>query len=557
MTSAGRQRPPADPSTGRRSPTRRALLGGGAALAGALVLGGPRSLRPVAGAAPRHLRQDSPLGTLFTLGVASGDPRAGSVVIWTRLAPDPLAPDGGMTVPSAEVEWQVATDEGFADVVASGTATTSADRGWSVHRQVRGLRPGAEHWYRFRVGDDVSRVGRTRTAPEVGATVDELRFAVVSCNDYQHGYWGAFAGLAEEDLDVWFHVGDYIYEYPADPDAARRHDGDGTSVLRTLEEYRRRYALYKLDPALQAAHAAAPMVWVPDDHEVENDYAGERPAASSATSPEDLVAKRAVAFRAAMEHQPVAFPAWRVGPTTRLWRGFRFGRLAEVAALDTRQHRVPPSCNTYIGPIDCGAEEGADMLGTDQEAWLAQRLGASDATWNLLAQQVMMTHVPIPGLALGERGTVVNLDAWDGYQLSRRRVLELAERSGATNLVVATGDIHSTWIADLCTDFDRPDETIVGTELVTTSISSRFPASLVGPLSLAPIVTPHVHYVNAGSPVRVTSADEHHGYLRCSLTRDRLRCDVREVANLDGPEAPMSTAASFVVEDGRPGAQRD
>lgn len=525
-------------------------------LAGGAVAG-PRTLRPTAGAAPRALRQDTPAGTLFTLGVASGEPRPDSVVLWTRLAPDPLAPDGGMTAPTADVEWQVASDEAFTDVVASGTATTSADRGWAVHHQVRGLRPGADHWYRFRVGNDQSRVGRTRTAPAVDAEVDALRFAVASCNDYQHGHWGAFAGLAAEDLDVWFHVGDYIYEYPADPDAVRQHDGDGAAPLRTLEEYRRRYALYKLDPALQAAHAAAPMVWVPDDHELENDYAGDRPAATSDTSPEELVAKRAVAFRAALEHQPVAFPTWRVGSTTRLWRSFGFGQLLRVAALDTRQHRAPPSCDTYIGPAACGSEPGADMLGADQEAWLGRQLGASAARWNLLAQQVMMTHVPIPGFALGERGTVVNLDAWDGYQVARRRVLELAERSGATNLVVATGDIHSTWIADLCTDFDRPDETIVGTELVTTSISSRFPASLVAPLSLAPVVTPHVHYVNAGAPVRLRSSDEHHGYLRCVLTAGELRCDVREVADLDSAEAPMSTVASFVVEDGRPGAQRD
>lgn len=224
----------------------------------------------------------------FTLGVASGDPLPDAVVIWTRLAPRPLEPFGGLGPRPVLVQWQVAEDEGFRRVVRSGTARARREQSYSVHVDVTGLRPWRHYWYRFRVGRDVSPVGRTRTAPAAGQPVPGLSFAFASCQAYWEGFYTAYRDLAALDHDVVFHLGDYLYEYGVGVGAGVRQQQLPADFLRetiTLDEYRARYALYKSDPDLQAAHAAAPWIVTMDDHEVENNWAGDVPEGNTPTPP--------------------------------------------------------------------------------------------------------------------------------------------------------------------------------------------------------------------------------------------------------------------------------
>ena len=546
--------------------SRRLFLGAAAGTAAASTAAAILPAGPAgASTAPAvHLRDqpidvELPLGTLFTLGVASGEPAAGSVVIWTRLAPDPLAPGGGMAghrrVP---VRWEVATDPDFHRVVRHGRAGATERNGWTVHARVFGLRAGREYWYRFRAGNEIGPVGRTKTLPAPWAHNGDLRFAHASCSDYQHGEFGAYAGIAGDDLDFWIHVGDYIYEYGPNPDAYRQHDGEPTDSIESLEQYRNRYALYRLDPALQAAHAAAPMFWVPDDHEVENNHAGLIDEEEEGPT-ERFRLQKAAAFQAAWEHMPMPVFRRPRDERFRLYRDLRVGRLASIQLLDTRQFRTDQEGGDGIQPRPFGLDPDGSLLGDRQERWVKNRLvshRAGGATaWQVLAQQVVMTETKF--LVPGEDGVVqlFNMDAWDGYVAARQRLLDFAAEREVPGLVVLTGDIHSTWVADLCTDFARPDETVVGSELVATGITSNFPGEFVPLIEGSLPANPNVKYFNAGKTVRESTADEHHGYLLHHVTADEWRTEVRQVANIIDPAAPMSTIASFVIENGKPGPQ--
>jgi len=242
----------------------------------------------------------------FKLRVASGDPRPGSVVLWTRLAPEPLAEDGsgGMPARRYDVRWEVAVDEGFRKVVRRGSAEARPGLGHSVHVDVGGLGPGREYYYRFKAGGEISAAGRTKTAPAFDARLGSLAFAFVSCQDWRDGYYAAYGHLAEEDLDFVVHLGDYIYEGGNSDDGVRNHADGGREVF-TLAEYRNRHALYKTDPDLQAAHAAFPWMVTWDDHEVDNDYADE--AQDGGQDPEAFLLRRAAAYRAAPSYTAAAF----------------------------------------------------------------------------------------------------------------------------------------------------------------------------------------------------------------------------------------------------------
>lgn len=545
------------------SPARRRFLGTAAAAGGALAISA--ALPGQALAAPAHLHSTArlgiprPFGTLFTLGVASGEPTPNSVVIWTRLAPDPLAPRGGLGNRGIRVEWQVATDPDFVNVRRQGFTTVQPSLAWTAHVTVQGLDRNREYWYRFRADGDISPVGRTKTLPGALAPVTEMRFAHVSCNDYQHGEWGAFNGLADENLDYWVHVGDYIYEYGPNPAAARQHDGDPTDSIETLEQYRNRYALYRMDPALQAAHASAPMFWVPDDHEVENNHAGLIDEEETGFTTR-FRSQRVAAFRAAWEHMPMARFQRPEAAGFQLFRDFRYGTLAQVSLLDTRQYRTDQEGGDGILPRPSGLDPEGDILGARQESWLQNRLVSPNAggraTWNVIAQQMVMTRTAFGTPTADGVLETFNMDAWDGYVASRERLLNYVDDAGVKNLVTLAGDIHSTWISDLCTDFDRPDETVIGSEFVGTGISSDFPGQFVPFIEASLPLNPNVKYFNAGKAVRESTADEHHGYLSHRVTPDAWHTDVRQVANIDDPNAPMSTVASFQVTEGQPGPQR-
>ena len=506
-------------------------------LSGALVasVAGVQSVRP--DEPPEPPRSRLRLRDPFLLGVASGDPWPTSVVLWTRLAPEPLAEDGrgGMPRRGVIVQWQVAADPGFRDVVRDGYAT--ADPAWahSVHVEVDGLQPGREYFYRFRAEGHVSPVGRTRTAPAVGSSPGEARFAVASCANYEEGWFTAYRRLAEEEPDLVLHLGDYLYEGPEVGEPGERHvRGHLGGETSTLAGYRQRHAQYKADADLQCAHAAAPWAVVFDDHEVDANWAGYHPQ----TPQRHFSSRRAAAFRAYYEHMPLRRSSLPHGPHLPVFRRLAWGDLATVHLLDTRQYRADQVCGD-ARVVGCAARQRPDrsMLGSRQERWLDRGLSSSAARWDLLAQQVFMAPKDsLPG-PLAEYA----MDGWDGYAAARRRLLRSAR--AARNPVVLTGDVHRHYANDLLLE-----ERLVASELVTTSISSGGDGSERTALTDVQLAeNPHLHW-----------ADSRRGYLMLRLGEQRLQADFRALPFVSRPGASASTAASFRLADGHVGlARRD
>ena len=477
--------------------------------------------------------------SLFALGVASGDPLPDSVILWTRLVADPLTDGGGMPSAPVPVNWEVAIDEEFEDVVVQGATSAEPALAHSVHVDAGDLQPDTGYWYRFTVGDVTSPVGRTRTAPAADAAVDRLRFAFASCQDQQEGHWTAHEHLAAEDLDLVFFLGDYIYEDDPRTDAVRP---GRTPEPVDLAGYRLRHGEYRSDPRLQAAHARFPWVCTPDDHEVDNNYAGldEEPPqdGGSGSDPEAFRRRRAAAYQAYYEHLPLRIEPPR-GGDARIHRDLAWGALARFYVLDTRQHRTDQAC---ARPSDIGApcsdvaDPARTILGEEQEAWLGDALAGSDATWNVLAQQVVMTRLAlIPGT-----DDLFNLDQWDGYPASRQRVID--QLAGVTNPVVITGDIHLSGLGVVTRDGSDPTTAPVATELVGTSISSSFPAAFVDAIGAIASASPAIHYAEA----------RHRGYVVVEVTPDELRADYRYVSTTAEPTAELSTGASWRVRAGDP-----
>lgn len=459
--------------------------------------------------------------------------------MWTRLAPEPYEPMGGLPFAAYPVQWQLAADESFTQLVRDGTTFARPEYGHSVHIDVRGLRPDRQYFYRFRSGDHLSPTGRTRTAPAPSATTDRLRFAFASCQSYTDGYYPAYRHLAAEDVDVVFFLGDYIYENAVNSVGGNRHDARlGLSdtfalPLDTLDLYRMRYALHRTDPDLQAAHAAFPWVLTWDDHEVQDDYAAgvsrfEPPAG-------DFLIQRANAYRAYWENQPLRRPQRPAGPDARLYRRLRFGDLAAVHVLDTRQYRSDQACGDGLR-AGCGERDDPSrtLLGRPQRDWLVNGVTAAGTRWNMVAQQVMMAE------CRDERDRL-DMDKWDGYTADRRRVLEVAGRVPGT--FVITGDIHANYAADLPLEFGHPQAPPVAVELIGTSISSGGSGSDSTPLlDQQRSLNPHLRFVNS-----------QRGYVRCELTRTTLRADYRVVSGISAPWSPISTRASYVSERDHPG----
>ena len=512
--------------------TRRAFVAGSASLAAAALLPscGTRLVRPPVRFASYP----------FTLGVASGEPAPDGAVLWTRLAPQPLAPGGGMPAEPVEVRWEVAEDEAITRVVRSGTETAEPKGGHSVHVEVGGLQPERWYWYQFRAGGEVSPKGRVKTLPAASALPDRLRFAFASCQHYETGYFTAFEHLAREDIGLIVHLGDYIYEGGIAEDRPRRHN---SGVIKTLDEYRARYALYKSDPALQAAHAAAPWIVTWDDHEVANNYAADIAQASDRMTREEFLRRRAAAYQAYFEHMPLRRSTQPNAADMPLYRRLGFGRLAEFHVLDTRQYRTDQPCGDGTrAPCDERLDPKATLLGLQQRDWLFRGLEESPATWNILAQQVMMA--PVDRAAGPE--VAMSMDQWPGYEHERRRVLRHFRERRIRNPVVLTGDIHSNWANELLTDFDGLDGQSAAVEFVGTSISSSGDGAEPA-RNLAAILAqnPFVKFHNT-----------ERGYVRCEITPTTWRTDFRTVPFVSRPGAPLNTRASFVVESGRPLLQR-
>jgi alkaline phosphatase D len=475
----------------------------------------------------------------FSLGVASGDPTPDGVVLWTRLAPRPLENGGGMPAEPIEVSWLIAEDESMGRVVRQGKATATPAWAHAVHVEVDGLRPDRWYWYQFKVGSEVSPKGRTRTMPPPEASPERLRFAFASCQKYEMGYYTAYEHLTREPLDLVIHLGDYIYEKGDGNGAVRPH---GTPEIFTLDDYRNRYARYKTDPALQAAHAMAPWIVTWDDHEVANNYAGAISEDPKITT-DDFLRRRAVGYQAYFEHMPLRRTALPSGPDMLLYRRVTFGQLASFHVLDTRQYRTDqPLGDGTKPPNPALLDPKGTILGERQRTWLFDGLVHSKAVWNALAQQVMVARLDrTPGPDVG-----LLMDKWSGYEYERRRLLRHLQERGISNPVVLTGDVHHNWANELPGDPERPDAPSVGTEFVGTSITSTGdgedkPRYLDALLAENPFVKYH---------------NTERGYVQCELTPKSWRTDFRTVPFVTRPGAPLQTRATFVVESGRPRLNR-
>lgn len=505
--------------------SRRSFVAGSASFAAAMLLAhrsfGAVQQAPVFAAYP------------FTLGVASGDPAPDGFVLWTRLAPRPLE-GGGMGPDPVRVDWEVAEDERMTRVVKSGTTTARAEWGHSVHVEVEGLPPDRWYWYRFRAGGEISPVARTRTLPAAGVTPDRLRFAFVSCQKYEDGLYTAFEHLAREELDLIVHLGDYIYEKGPTAGAIRQHN---SPEVFTLDDYRNRYALYKLDPALQAAHHAVPWIVTWDDHEVANNYADEIAQFPDKEPPAQFLQRRAAAYQAYYEMMPLRRRSLPAGPDLALYRRIAFGTLATFNVLDTRQYRTDQPQGDGAKPWDpVLLDPRGTLLGLEQRGWLFDGLAQSPTQWNILAQQVMMYP--------NQRGTppTYSMDQWPGYEYERRAILRHFREARVRNPVVLTGDIHTNWANELSDDFDRPDGATVATEFVGTSITSG------GDGTDQPANVDRLYATNPG----VKYFNNERGYVRCEVTPQRWTSDYRTVEYVKRPGAPIRTRRTLVVESGRP-----
>lgn len=519
--------------------SRRLFLAHGAALA---------ALPNLAFRASARDRKVSFAADPFSLGVASGDPDATSVVLWTKLAPEPLDPDGGMKPERVSVAWEIAEDDAMKKVVRSGTAVATPQLGHTVHVEAGGLRPDRWYWYRFRVGDAVSPTGRTRTLPAADAMPERMKFAFASCQNYEQGLYTAYEQMAKDDLDLVFHLGDYIYEYAGRDKQVRKHSGPKDTKLITLADYRSRYVQYRSDPLLHGMHALCPWFVTWDDHEFDNNYANdikELPRLGTATpDPVGFLTQRAAAYQAYYEMMPLRKRTLPRGPDMTLYRKASFGRLAEFFVLDTRQYRTDQPNGDGLKPlIEDALKPTNSLLGKKQRGWLDAGLITSTATWNVLAQQVMMAMVlrqsiPAPGYSM---------DQWPGAAHERIALVKFLADRKVPNPVVLAGDIHSNWVNDLREDDRKPDGPVVATEFVGTSISSggNGPENVAG-LDQLLSDNPCVKFHN-----------RQRGYVRCTVTPDNWKSDYVVVKDVLKPGGQIFTRASFVVEAGTPGAKQE
>ncbi|MBI5277055.1 MAG: alkaline phosphatase D family protein [Burkholderiales bacterium] len=503
---------------------RRTLLK--LAAAGAATVWLPRSAwsQPVMSADP------------FTLGVASGSPEERSVVLWTRLG---NSEEQGQRV--ATVRWELAHDEGFRQVVRQGQALALPQLGHSVHVEVPGLEPDRWYHYRFTAGDWMSAVGRTRTLPAADAVVQKLRIAYASCQRWEHGWYSAWRHLREEQPDFVVFLGDYIYEYPTAVRAVREPGG---GWVLTLAGYRQRHALYRSDANLRSMHAACPWLVTWDDHELQNDYAADFPG--NAGPQVDHAARRAAAYQAYYEHMPLRASAFEQAMgRLRVNSHLRFGRLAQLTLLDTRQFRDPQACtrggrpgSDSIDPDRCAGlgDPQRTLLGAAQEQWLAARLAAASGGWNVIGQSTLFglrDQRPGPGQLLWN-------DRWDGYPAARARLVQSLQKHEVRNFVMLGGDVHQNWVGHVKADYSKPDSASVGVEFCGTSITSRPSAGDKVARDLAE--NPHFVFADA----------ERRGYGVADFTPGRLTVRLRTTDDVEKRDSGISTLATFTVAAGQP-----
>jgi alkaline phosphatase D len=468
----------------------------------------------------------------FGLGIASGDPLPTSVILWTRLT----VATKGQPVPMA---WEVASDDAFTKIVSSGIVNAEAASAFAVHVDATKLPSDSWFFYRFKAGGYISPVGRTRTMPAEGAAVKSFTFAAASCQHFESGFYAAHRDIAEQKPDAVLFLGDYIYEYesqPIDPTKFVFRSHNGPRPI-NLDQYRQRYARYKGDPQLQAAHAAAPWVCIWDDHEVENNYATNN--SERGTTSDAFTAQRAAAYQAWWEHMPTRLAQPKPGST--IYRGFSIGSLANVFMLDGRQFRTDQACNDKVLSADppCAEtfDEARTMLGAEQEKWLLDGLKASKSTWDIIGNQTILSDITL-------NNAVLNYDQWDGYPAARKRLVDGIAAIGRTGTVVVTGDIHLAGVADVTTA--QPDQggRTVATEFVSTSISSTGNLPEGADKILGSFKT--VKYAEAVK----------RGYTMHTVTPTQWTAVYRSVDDISRADSAVTTVATFTVAVGTPGATR-
>ncbi|MDY6948536.1 MAG: alkaline phosphatase D family protein [Pseudomonadota bacterium] len=506
-------------------PSRRDLLLGASVLAGSALL-------PAWGG--RLLAQPRFASHPFTLGVASGEPEPNGMVLWTRLAPAPFEERGGMGEDAVPVGWEVSEDGGFTRIVQSGTVWAMPHAAHSVHVEVGGLRPDRQYFYRFHAGHETSSIGRTRTTPLPGDDVASLRYAFTACQHYETGYYGAYRHLVEDDPALILFLGDYIYERPGLPDRPRRHLDEPAA---DLASYRRRFAQYKGDANLQAAHAAAPWMVMWDDHEVANNYNAE--VSQSGRDAAAFLVRRAAAYQAYYEHMPLRRRSLPVGPDMQLYRSLAWGRLVRFQLLDGRQYRDDMACREPAPAgktvADCAARQdpARSMLGMPQERWLMRDLAGSDARWNVVAQQFMMAEARRPDPVTGEISFA--LDGWDGYAAARDRLLAFLRDAKIANPVAIGGDSHA-FIASHLAIGDGP---------------TIMPAFVGG--SLSSTSGPDFSKMVEASPQIRFSENRQRGYSIVDVTPQATVLKMRAAADATNPLTATTTLRRFEMEAGRPG----
>lgn len=480
---------------------------------------------------------------VFTLGVASGEPRHDSVVLWTRLVPRPMQPDGGMPARPVLVRWEVARDSGFRDVVASGERLAVPDSAHSVHVLVNGLTAGREYHYRFEAGGARSPVGRTRTAPDPASHPRRLRAALASCQHYEQGHFTVHRDIARADVDVVLFAGDYIYTSRQPGYARVRTLSQHMPDRRALSDYRVHHASYKLDPDLRAAHAAHPWLLVWDDHDVISDYAGNW--APDIDDAEAFTAIRAAAYQAWFEHLPVSPHRAPVDGALPLYDRFAWGRLADLWLLDTRQFRDTPPCQDTFSPFgrkllwrcDAAQDEARSPMGLPQEYWLAEGLAGSAAAWKLVLQTTQLSPSPMPG----PWGELLYADGWDAFPAARRRLMEAIAQPRVQDVVFLGGDVHRHVAANLRHDPLDPGSPIVASEFVTSSVTSR---------GLSEWATSHIR---RHQPDLLHCRSDQRGYALLDLTPERLLCEFRATPHPVRADARFHVQARYEVLRGRPG----
>lgn len=465
----------------------------------------------------------------FSLGIASGDPAPDGFVIWTRLAPKPLELHSGMPMVTAPVTYEVAEDENFNTIVANGETQARPELGHSVHVEITGLKPASPYWYRFIAGRERSATGRARTMPHPGSGLDRVRFVAAGCQNYENGFYAAYRGIAGEELDFLWHYGDYIYEGQTKA-GIRQHVGEEPY---SLDDYRLRYAQYKMDADLQAAHAAHSW-WVTwDDHETDNNWAGDR--GQDGTPPAIFNLRRQAAAQAYYENMPLRATSFPHGPSVQIYRQAKYGDLLDAHFLDTRQYRMDQPCGDGFKPA-CAAALTSDrsILGAVEEKWLFEGLAKSPSRWKLIANQVMI--MPLDRRTGNEPAPIWNMDSWAGYSANRTRLLNHIQKNKVKNVIVTTGDEHQNYAAEL----RGPKGDALGIEFVATSISTGGNGSDMRPGNDRIMANnPHLKFTN-----------DQRGYILCEARREAWTTELKVLDRVDKPEGALSVRRKFTVPAG-------